>query len=79
MFGTPGIAGNAVPMHTMLASPGKLNEQSNDFINQCCTGGLGSNPVVLEQKIVTNPAAAGLVSPSYSLQYLFIFFYSSCK
>ena len=22
MFGTPGIAGNAVPMHTMLSSPG---------------------------------------------------------
>ena len=22
MFGTPGIAGNAVPMHTMLHSPG---------------------------------------------------------
>ena len=34
------------------------------LLSICCTGGLGSNPVVLEQKIVTNPAAAGLVSLS---------------
>lgn len=23
MFGTPGIAGNAIPMHAMLATPGQ--------------------------------------------------------
>ena len=25
MFGTPGITGNAVPMHTMLTSPGQYS------------------------------------------------------
>ena len=25
MFGTPGVAGNAVPMHTMLNSPGTID------------------------------------------------------
>ena len=46
MFGTPGIAGNAVPMHTMLNSPGPGGPQQ------------GSSPVVVKHELL-NPA--GLV------------------
>ncbi|XP_064397337.1 transcriptional enhancer factor TEF-1-like isoform X2 [Halichondria panicea] len=41
MFGTPGIAGNAVPMHTMLSPP---------------VGAPNSNPVVVKHELL-NPAA----------------------
>lgn len=46
MFGTPGIAGNAVPMHTMLNSPGGPQQQ-------------GNSPVVVKHEIL-NPTT-GLV------------------
>ena len=46
MFGTPGIAGNAVPMHTMLNSPGPGAPQQ------------GTSPVVVKHELL-NPA--GLV------------------
>ena len=39
-FGTPGIAGNAVPMHTMLRSPGPHH---------------GGSPVVVKHELL-NPA-----------------------
>ena len=48
MFGTPGIAGNAVPMHTMLNSPGAVGHQQ------------AGSPVVVKHELL-NPTA-GLVS-----------------
>ena len=32
MFGTPGITGNAVPMHTMLTSPGQYSTHMKLFL-----------------------------------------------
>lgn len=48
MFGTPGIAGSAMPMHTMLNSPGPGAPQQ------------GGSPVVVKHELL-NPTA-GLVS-----------------
>lgn len=54
MFGTPGIAGNAVPMHTMLNSPGAVGHQQ------------AGSPVVVKHELL-NPTA-GLVSGSEAIQ-----------
>lgn len=54
MFGTPGIAGNAVPMHTMLNSPGPGGPQQ------------GTSPVVVKHELLNPTGLVGHTSPSPS-------------
>jgi len=51
MFGTPGIAGSAVPMHTMINSPGGTQVQQG-------------NPVVVKHEIL-NPTLVRTRSACY--------------